>query len=230
VTDIFGPPIGIPGQLDFPGIIGVPGPPAPAHNVDRGSKGDLEGPQAVDRSGKEDRGAVPGVIDRGLDVTDIFGPPIGIPGQLDFPGIIGTPEKGDPPAAPPAAPAAPFGPNTADPFGRDNEAPYGREAPAPGPVAPGPQTETPGRGLDLSQLTMEYANPNLGLLGAPGPQTDNIAAGHFGDTGQRPPQRQQQPVFDPFSGQWVDPATGRPMPPPAPSLFSMYTGRGGGPG
>jgi hypothetical protein len=128
------------------------------------------------------------------------------------------------PAAPaPAAPAAPYGP-TGDPFGKDSE---------PAHTGKGAQTQTgpedtPSKGLDLSQLSVEYANPDLGLLGAPGPQTDTIAAGHFGDTGPRPARQQSapdpQPVFDPNTGKWIDPKTGKPTDPPAPSLFDMYSG------
>jgi hypothetical protein len=35
---------------------------------------------------------------------------------------------------------------------------------------------------------------------------------------------QTNAVYDPRTGKWVDPKTGDPVAPPAPSLFDMYSG------
>ena len=117
-----------------------------------------------------------------------------------------------------AATFGPFGPTTATPSLDPPGPPFGFEpdqpgpTPAPTPAAPGPQDQ-PSRGLDLSQLSMQFANPDLGLLGAPSP-SQNTGLGLGGQTNA---------VYDPRTGQFRNPQTGQVVPPPgqAASLLAM---------
>ena len=119
------------------------------------------------------------------------------------------------PAAPDDKGAAPYGSKSGDPFGKGNEPAYtGKGTQTAGPET---ETETPSKGLDLSQLSVEYGNPDLGLVGAYS-ATGLGAPGTMGGSSE-------QPVFNPRTGKWVDPKTGDPVPPPTPSLFDMYNGQ-----
>jgi hypothetical protein len=120
------------------------------------------------------------------------------------------------PAAPaPATQAAPYGKDAANPFGKGNEEAYTGKGTQ---TQSQQETETPSKGLDLSNLSMEFSNPNLGLLGALSP-AENTGQTMGGQT-----------YFDPKTGTFRDARTGAEVDPGGVgSLFGAMAlgGRGG---
>jgi hypothetical protein len=138
----------------------------------------------------------------------------------DVPGTLG-PTPGSPGHF--ADTFGPFGPQTATPA--PAPAPFTDQpvytgpqtAPAPpGPQAPGPQDQ-PSRGFDPSNLSVQFANPDLGLLGMLSP-SQNTALGLGGQT--------NRPVFDPAIGAFRDPLTGQIVGMPQQPAFAPPVGGG----